>query len=144
MFRGHAGTFADFHQGLGFLIEWPAPEVAVRMILARHSELDGDHYGCLTGAAEVLEAKYPLAATLALRAMIDFALDKARAKRYPHAARHLQTCADLAKRIGDTTGIPITIPTLRRSRRSMAARAVSGTRDDPYAGRLMPSRRISR
>jgi hypothetical protein len=55
----------------------------------------------LTDAAEALEAKYPLAATLALRAMIDFALDNARAKRYPHAARHLQTCADLARRIGD-------------------------------------------
>ncbi|KFC64950.1 hypothetical protein FG93_04972 [Bosea sp. LC85] len=97
----HAGTFADFHQGLGFLIEWPAPEAAAKMILARHSELDGDHYGCLTDAAEALETKHPLAATLALRAMIDFALDKARATRYPHAARHLQTCADLARRIGD-------------------------------------------
>ncbi|MGO4676602.1 DUF6880 family protein [Bosea sp. 2YAB26] len=86
------------------MIEWPAPEVAAKLILARHSELDGDHYGCLTDAAEALEAKYPLAATLALRAMIDFALDKTRAKRYPHAARHPQTCAELARRIGDFKG----------------------------------------
>jgi len=100
----HAGTFADFHQGLGFLIEWPAPEAAAKMILARHSELDGDHYGRLTDAAEALEVKYPLATTLALRAMIDFALDKARAKRYPHAARHLHTCAELVRRIEDYNG----------------------------------------
>lgn len=73
--------------------------MAAKLILVRHSELNGDHYGVLTEAAEQLETRHPLAATLALRAMIDFALDKARAKRYPHAARHLATCADLALRI---------------------------------------------
>ena len=33
--------------------------------------------------------------------MIDFSLLHARSKRYVHAARHLQTCEDLAKRIED-------------------------------------------
>lgn len=97
----HAASFGDFHRGLGFLITWPALDAAAKMILSRSSELDGDHYGVLTAAADAIEAKHPLAATLTLRAMIDFALEKARAKRYAHAARHLQTCTDLAKRIGD-------------------------------------------
>lgn len=97
----YAATFRDFHQGLAFLVEWPALDAAASMILARHADLNGDYYDVLTDAAERLESKFPLAATLALRAMIDFALDKARAKRYPHAARHLATCADLAGRIAD-------------------------------------------
>ena len=51
--------------------------------------------------AESLESSAPLAATLLLRSMIDYALDRAKSKRYGHAARHLQTCGDLAKRIED-------------------------------------------
>jgi hypothetical protein len=34
-----------------------------------------------------------------LRAMIDYSLDKAKFKRYGHAARHLRTCEFLAKQI---------------------------------------------
>ena len=41
-----------------------------------------------------------------LRAMIDFALDKARSKRYGHAARHLKTCEYLSERIDDWRGHP--------------------------------------
>ncbi len=44
---------------------------------------------------------HPLAATLALRAMIDFTLTTARSKRYGYAAEHLSTCAELAGRIED-------------------------------------------
>lgn len=36
--------------------------------------------------------------------MIDFSLKVGRAKRYPHAARHLATCRSLAERIGDWGG----------------------------------------
>ncbi|MED5547365.1 MAG: hypothetical protein VYD90_19205 [Pseudomonadota bacterium] len=95
----HARAFSGFHQALAFLVEWPALDAAAELILARPDEIDGDHYWLLTPAAEVLEPKHPLAATLLLRAMIDFALNRARAKRYPHAARHLQTCAYLAGKI---------------------------------------------
>ena len=97
----HVSSILDFHQGLAFLIDWPAHDAASKMILARHRELDGDHYWHLSAAAEALENKHPLAATLVLRAMIDFALDRARFKRYPHAARHLQTCSHLEKRVED-------------------------------------------
>ena len=42
-----------------------------------------------------------LAATLALRAMIDFALESARAVRYGYAAKHLTACAELARAMND-------------------------------------------
>jgi hypothetical protein len=81
------------------------------LLIDRHAEIDGNHYGFLVPAAEALEEKHPLAATLALRGMIDFTLIRARAKRYGHAARHLATCAALASRIADfapfeTHGLP--------------------------------------
>ena len=95
----HVRQHPDFHQALEFLMDWPAQGLAAELVLARHAELDGDHYWLLTPAADALEQREPLAATLMLRAMIDFALDRARSKRYGHAARHLQTCEYLAKRI---------------------------------------------
>lgn len=48
-----------------------------------------------------LAGKHPLAATLLYRAMIDFTLNEARAKRYRHAARHLLECESLAHQITD-------------------------------------------
>ena len=91
----------DFYRALGFLLDWPAHGLAAELVLSRHAELDGDHYWLLTPAAEALEGSAPLAATLLLRSMIDHALDRAKYKRYGHAARHLQTCGYLAKRIED-------------------------------------------
>jgi hypothetical protein len=58
----------------------------------------------MSPAAEALESKHPLAATLLRRAMIDFTLSKARASRYKHAARHLHECAGLAQRLTDFAG----------------------------------------
>lgn len=97
----HVRKYVGFHQALQFLINWPAHDAAADLILERHSELDGDHYWLLTPAADGIDQRHPLAATLILRAMIGFALDKARSKRYGHAARHLKTCEYLANRIED-------------------------------------------
>jgi hypothetical protein len=71
------------------------------LVLNRADELDGDHYEVLTPAADALEGNHPLASTLLRRALIDFALAKARSKRYRHAARHLQKCENLADLIED-------------------------------------------
>lgn len=100
----HARAYAGFHQGLAFLVDWPTHDAAAAHVVERHGELDGDHYWLLTPAADALEQRHPLAVTLMLRAMIGFALDKARSKRYGHAARHLKTCEYLAKRIEDWRG----------------------------------------
>ncbi len=99
-----ASRFASFHQALAFLIDWPALDRAAGLIMARTGELDGDQYWLLTPAADALEQRHPLAATLVLRAMIDLSLDAAKYKRYGHAARHLQTCEHLARRLEDFAG----------------------------------------
>ena len=93
--------FPDVHQALAFLVSWPAPEKAAALVLARATELNGDHYEVLSPAADALEGKYPLAATLLLRAMIDFSLKHNRVKRYRHAVRHLAECESLAPAVGD-------------------------------------------
>jgi hypothetical protein len=74
--------------------------------MARTEELDGDQYWLLTPAADALEQRYPIAATLVLRAMISHSLNAAKYKRYGHAARHLQTCEHLARHIADFSGHP--------------------------------------
>jgi hypothetical protein len=74
---------------------------AARVVTARAAELDGDYYETLAPSADALAAKHPLAATLALRAMIAFTLTKARSSRYRHAARHFMECESLAAAIKD-------------------------------------------
>lgn len=99
--------YPNFHHALWFMIDWPALDLAAELVLARHSEIDGNNYGLLTPAADALEQSHPLAATLMLRAMIHYSLDKAKSTRYGHAARHMQTCEYLDKRIesfGDHAG----------------------------------------
>jgi hypothetical protein len=97
----HALNFASMHDALGFLVDWPALDKAAALVLKRSSELDGNYYELLTPAADALAGKYPLAATLLLRVMIDFALTKNRATRYRHAARHLAECESLSAGIRD-------------------------------------------
>jgi Family of unknown function (DUF6880) len=84
---------------ISFVVSWPSLDRASNRHCPRH-RLDGDHYGHLTPAVAALAAKYPLAATQLLRAMIDFSLTRSRASRYGHAAR-LGDCAGLASAIED-------------------------------------------
>ncbi|RBI70908.1 hypothetical protein DQW77_13220 [Roseovarius sp. TE539] len=84
-----------------FLVDWPAPARAARVVLARAAELDGNRFETLTPAAEALDADHPLAATLMRRAMIDDTLRGAKSKRYRHAARHLADCAACDSTIAD-------------------------------------------
>ncbi len=96
-----ATTYPNIHQALAFLISWPALEKAASLVLQRSTELDGDHYEILTPAVNAVSGKHPLAATLILRAMIDFSLSRARSSRYRHAARHLAECESLAAEVGN-------------------------------------------
>ena len=88
-------------EALAFLIHWKAHRQAADLVLRRAKELNGDHYEILTPAANALTGRHPLAATLLLRAMIDFSLETARSSRYRHAARHLIECGSLAGSIDD-------------------------------------------
>jgi hypothetical protein len=74
-------------------------------VLQHSSEWDGDHYEILTTAADALAGKHPLAATVALRAMIDFSLTNSRSSRYRHAARHLLDCSSLSSAIEAFEGL---------------------------------------
>jgi hypothetical protein len=97
----HVERHKSVLQALTFLVSWPAVEHAARLVVRRAGELDGDHYEILSPAADALAGRHPLAATLVLRAMIDFTLTRARSSRYRHAARHLMECASLAPSIPD-------------------------------------------
>jgi len=97
----HAMKHASLLTALQFFLAWPSISHAADLLIQRHLEIDGDRYEYLAPAAETLLERHPLAATLALRAMIDFTLTKARSKRYGYAAEHLATCAELAGRIED-------------------------------------------
>ncbi|MCC6719437.1 MAG: hypothetical protein IT555_16260 [Acetobacteraceae bacterium] len=89
---------------LAFLVSWPALDRAAALVHARAGEIDGNRYEILSPAANALAGRHPLAATVLLRAMIDFTLDHARASRYRHAARHLADCGGLAASIADFGG----------------------------------------
>lgn len=91
----------DLLAALQFFLDWQSPDRASELLIKRYNEIDGNHFEYLTPAADALDASHPLAATLMLRAMIDFAVSNGRSKRYRHAARHLATCAELAPRIED-------------------------------------------
>lgn len=95
----HAVAYPEPLSALHFLIHWPALGRAAQLVQQRFDALDGDRYEILTPAAEALSARYPLAASLALRAMIDFTLNAGRSSRYQHAARHLAECDALASQI---------------------------------------------
>ena len=53
----HAST--RFHEALGFLVRWPALDLAADMVLTRADELEGSLYQILVPAAEALEARHP-------------------------------------------------------------------------------------
>ncbi len=101
---GHAERYGDVLQAVWFLVSWPSLDRAARVVIERAKELDGNRYEVLTPAADSLAGKYPLAAILLLRAMIDFTLTQARSSRYGHAARHLRTCEGLAAAVPDFGG----------------------------------------
>lgn len=89
----------DLQEALWFLLHWPEPRRAARLVLASAKPLNGDCYTLLAPLAELLEKDHPLAATRCLRAMVDFSLRVGRSTRYSHAARHLHTSHHLARRI---------------------------------------------
>jgi hypothetical protein len=86
------GDHPRLSAALSFLIDWPALDRAAKLVLAQADDLDGNDYMTLTKAAEALDARHPLAATLARRAMIEDTLNGAKSSRYRHAARHLVEC----------------------------------------------------
>ena len=101
-----AGDHENVHLALMFLLEWPDVPRAAHLLIGRAAELNGNFYEVLNSAASSFAAEHPLAATLALRAMVDFTLGNTRSTRYAHAVRQLRRCAELAPRIDEYRGFP--------------------------------------
>jgi hypothetical protein len=97
----HALGFGSFPAALDFLRGWPDQARAARLVLTRATEIDGNLYYLLEPAAQLIEGKHPLAATLLRRAMIEDTLNGAKSSRYKHAARHLLECLSLVSSIQD-------------------------------------------
>lgn len=91
----------DVHRALHFFLRWPSAPHMEKLVMTRHMELNGDYYELMTPAAESLSERHQLAATIVLRSMIDFTLERARSSRYKHATRHLAECRSSAKQIND-------------------------------------------
>lgn len=95
--KEHALQFSPALTALHFFLNWPDLHCAARLTEARIDALDGDRYDVLAPAADNLRDKYPLAAVLLWRAMIEAALVEGRTSRYAAAADYLMDCtaADL-------------------------------------------------
>ena len=102
----HALAFPDVHRALAFLVAWPDLRTASELVLGRAQVLNGDLFELLSPAADALDVRHPLAATLLRRAMIGFTLSHARSSRYRHAARHLADCRAVAARIENFGAVP--------------------------------------
>jgi len=100
----YALGYSKINSALHFLINWPAHEHASKIVLSRAKELDGDLYELMTPAADILEEKYPLAAVIIRRAMVDFTLSIGRASRYGHAVTHILSNENLDGWISDYDG----------------------------------------
>ena len=94
-------TYPRLAAAISFLVDWPALDRAARVVLARADKLDGDGYTTLTRAAEAMDARHPLAATLMRRAMVEDTLNGAKSTRYRHAVRHLAECQASDRAITD-------------------------------------------
>lgn len=102
----HVAAHADATSALAFLVAWPDHARTDRLIRARHDELNGRNYVILRPAAEALYGRYPAAASLLYRRLVDGALDSASFKNYPYAARDLKAAAALAEAIPGNAEIP--------------------------------------
>ena len=83
-------------RGLAFFVEWRALDRADRLVRERLAALDGRLYEVLRPAAEALEEKFPEAASLLYRRLIESVLERGSSKQYQYAARDLLSCVRLA------------------------------------------------
>jgi hypothetical protein len=97
----HAAIFKPFAGALAFLVSWPALPEAAHLVVSRASEIDGAAVETLEPAARALEGRYPIAATLLLRAMVLDVVRFARAELYGSARGWLTEAASLATQIAD-------------------------------------------
>jgi hypothetical protein len=100
-----AGAHVQAARGLAFFVEWRALDHADRLVRDRLTALDGRLYEVLRPAAEALESKFPEAASLLYRRMIESVLERGSSKQYAYAARDLLACARLSPHLSQPGSI---------------------------------------
>lgn len=100
-----ADAFPHTYGALAFFIAWPRLDRAAKLVLANRDHWEGRHYDTLGDAAAILEADFPLAATVLYRALLDDILGRARSPAYGAGARHLARLEALAPGIADWDGV---------------------------------------
>lgn len=94
----------EVHAALAFLIDWPKLDLAARLVAERGDTLSGARWELLERGARALEGRYPLAATLLLRAMIWDVVRHADTERYALAKRWMLEAASLSVVLTDDGG----------------------------------------
>ncbi len=97
--------FPDALAALDFLIAWPAIDRAARLVTTRIADVDGSA-DVLPIAAERLAGRYPLAAILVLRRIVDATLTNSRTVDYDRAADDLAEARRLSAHVSDWGGVP--------------------------------------
>jgi hypothetical protein len=100
-----AGAHRSAEIALTFFVAWSDLQRADRLVRERLVEFDGAAYYTLRPAAEVLEEKYPAAASRLYRRLVESILDRGSSKQYPYAARDLLSCVRLADRLAAEPGV---------------------------------------
>ncbi len=96
-----AKGFADANAALHLLITWPSHERAADLVLQRVSEMDGNAAEALTFAADRLSSRYPFAALLLHRQIVEAALISGREQAQVAAALPYLEAESLAKHVDD-------------------------------------------
>ena len=101
----YAEASGQIYAALAFFIAWPRLDRAAKLVLAKAGKWDGRHYGPLSNTAASLEEKFPLAASVLYRALLDDILMRGKSQAYGHGARYLAKLGSLATEILDWGGI---------------------------------------
>ncbi len=96
-----AKDFPDAHASLQLLVPWPSLERAADLVVRRIGELDGNDASGLTFAADRLSSRYPFAAMLLHRQIVEAALVSGREPTQAPAAVACLEAESLARHIDD-------------------------------------------
>ena len=94
----------DADAALGFLLRWPSLERAAALVIERSTLITSDDDDLLLLGSTKLAGRYPLAAILLLRKLINAILMQSRSRDYGRAAEYLADAEHLSAHIDDFAG----------------------------------------
>ncbi|KEJ89067.1 DUF6880 family protein [Sulfitobacter donghicola] len=118
-----AMEFGDLTTALLFFTQWPDLSKGAQLIETRTAEIDGQLDHILGPIAETLQVRYPMAAVLLWRRMIDYALWEGRTQHYAQMAGYLMDCAAVDGEIEDYGKYPTHLSYLENLRQTYPHKA---------------------